>query len=432
MTSEVAILNKEAIALAADSAIKLGGGPGMEKIFTSANKIFTLSKYHPIGIMIYASAEFMKIPWETLIKLYRRKLGKKKFDTLEMYTSDFLNFLRNANDIFTEILQMNLFEGNVYGFFDMIKTLIIEDIQKIIAENGQITIDEIKEVISSNIQEHYDKWNEGDVVPSMSETSATDLIEKYGTIIDNAKQETFEGLPIDDTISNQLTGIAVNLFLKFPEGITPPGSSGVIITGFGEKELFPSLRSFLIERVVNNQLKYKEGLISEITNEKDAIIAPFAQQEMIYAFMEGVDPRYQLAIEEDLSQICDEFPEILVDNIENLSDDEKTHTKEDLKEILEGKLEEYKEKLREYRIKTYITPVLGVVGSLPKDELAAMAESLVSLTLFKRRVTWEVETVREPIDVAVISKGDGFIWIKRKHYFKADLNPQFFENYYLW
>jgi hypothetical protein len=42
----------------------------------------------------------------------------------------------------------------------------------------------------------------------------------------------------------------------------------------------------------------------------------------------------------------------------------------------------------------------------------------------------ESETVGGPVDVALISKGDGFIWIKRKHYFKAELNPQFFANYY--
>jgi len=40
------------------------------------------------------------------------------------------------------------------------------------------------------------------------------------------------------------------------------------------------------------------------------------------------------------------------------------------------------------------------------------------------------ETVGGPIDVAVISKVDGFIWIKRKHYFKIELNPQFSANYY--
>ena len=71
-----------------------------------------------------------------------------------------------------------------------------------------------------------------------------------------------------------------------------------------------------------------------------------------------------------------------------------------------------------------------MVTHLPKDELAAMAESLVRLTSFKRRVSVEAERVAEPIDVAVISKGDGFIWIKRKHYFQRELNPQFFANYY--
>jgi hypothetical protein len=41
----------------------------------------------------------------------------------------------------------------------------------------------------------------------------------------------------------------------------------------------------------------------------------------------------------------------------------------------------------------------------------------------------ELETVGEPIDVAVISKGDGFVWIKRKHYFDANVNPGFFARY---
>ncbi|MFV9630695.1 MAG: hypothetical protein ACNYWM_06465 [Methanosarcinales archaeon] len=79
---------------------------------------------------------------------------------------------------------------------------------------------------------------------------------------------------------------------------------------------------------------------------------------------------------------------------------------------------------------TYTDPVTSVVSMLPKDELAAMAEALVNLTFFKRKVSMETETVGGPIDVAVISKGDGFIWIKKKHYFKPELNPQFFANYY--
>ena len=60
--------------------------------------------------------------------------------------------------------------------------------------------------------------------------------------------------------------------------------------------------------------------------------------------------------------------------------------------------------------------------SLPKSELASMAESLVNLTSLKRKVSLQAETVGGAVDVAVVSKRDGFVWIKKKHYFKDELN----------
>lgn len=68
MTAEIAIINKSAVTFAADSAMTFGIG-GNEKIYP-ANKLFTLNKYHPVGIMIYSSAEFMGVPFETIIKMY--------------------------------------------------------------------------------------------------------------------------------------------------------------------------------------------------------------------------------------------------------------------------------------------------------------------------------------------------------------------------
>jgi hypothetical protein len=56
MTAEVAILNREAVALAADSAVTLSSETG-QKIFTSANKIFSLSDADPVAVMIYGSGE---------------------------------------------------------------------------------------------------------------------------------------------------------------------------------------------------------------------------------------------------------------------------------------------------------------------------------------------------------------------------------------
>src|SRR5271166_2359609 len=88
MTAEISILNRNAVALAADSAVtlQLPEGP---KIYT-ANKLFALSKYEPVGVMVYGSADLMGIPWETIIKRYRADLGKTRYPHLQGYAADFL------------------------------------------------------------------------------------------------------------------------------------------------------------------------------------------------------------------------------------------------------------------------------------------------------------------------------------------------------
>ena len=57
MTAEIALLNKTAVALAADSAMTV---QGTGKIYP-ANKLFALNKRHPVGIMVFNNAEYMGV-----------------------------------------------------------------------------------------------------------------------------------------------------------------------------------------------------------------------------------------------------------------------------------------------------------------------------------------------------------------------------------
>jgi len=84
----------------------------------------------------------------------------------------------------------------------------------------------------------------------------------------------------------------------------------------------------------------------------------------------------------------------------------------------------------EIKREKYIEPLMNAVSTLSKEDLAEMAESLIYLTYLKRRITFAEESVGGPVDVAVISKGDGFVWIKRKHYFRPELNQHFIKNYF--
>ena len=76
MSAGICIMNKNAIALAADSAVTIG--PHLA-IHNSANKLFALSKVAPVGAIIYSNAEVMGIPVEILIKqdVYKRQLSRQ-------------------------------------------------------------------------------------------------------------------------------------------------------------------------------------------------------------------------------------------------------------------------------------------------------------------------------------------------------------------
>lgn len=97
MTAEVVILNKSAVALAADSTVTISSGSNDRKTYNSVNKLFTLSKYHPVGAMIYGDASFMGVPWEVILKEYRRHLAADSFPTLRAYLDDFVGYVERAD-----------------------------------------------------------------------------------------------------------------------------------------------------------------------------------------------------------------------------------------------------------------------------------------------------------------------------------------------
>jgi hypothetical protein len=249
-------------------------------------------------------------------------------------------------------------------------------------------------------------------------------------LIERARKELFGKLPLTHAASERLFRIGAKLFFKLPAIASSASTSGVVIAGFGTNDVFPRLRSFYFDRVIEGHLKYKESASVDVRFETGAAVVPFAQDEMVRTFMEGVDPSYQGAISSDLSAILSRYSKTVLTDTEGLSRQGRRSLRSKLQRISSDLIERYRKELEKYRHEKHVNPIIRIVAVLPKDELAAMAESLVNLTSFKRKVSLEAETVAGPIDVAVISKGDGFIWIKRKHYFEPRLNPQFFAKYH--
>ena len=96
MTAEIAVLNKDAVALAADSKVTISSGSSEQKIFDTADKLFEISNHNPIGIMVFNGLQFLGCPLSVLIRDFREKTGE--VETVNDLANNFLEFLKTVSD----------------------------------------------------------------------------------------------------------------------------------------------------------------------------------------------------------------------------------------------------------------------------------------------------------------------------------------------
>jgi hypothetical protein len=428
MTAEIAIMNRLAIALAADSAVTIGSVSDVQagKIFNTVNKLFTLSKVHPVGIMIYGRADLDGVPWEILIKEYRKELRDQCFQTLEMYAEDFIRFLTMDTLRIPPEFQDMAFQQQSYAYLTTVKNSINQKVADKFQANCQVDEAVVLTIIDDTVSSESDKWNAASFLLSADEDFLQSIMAKYDKSLNDLLSAIFEKLPCSEANKEILKRCCASIPCK--DLFNEEQKSGVVIAGFGAEDIFPSIVEIGIELRVMQQLKYRKIKTAKISSNIHAQIVPFAQAEMVSAFMEGIDPQFKKFNEGYLSSILPKIPNLLFEVID-IDKEKRSELEGKMKAFAETLMAEYQKQIGLYSRNQHIQPVLNIVTLLPKDELAEMAETLVSLTSFKKKVSPVAETVGGPIDVALITKGDGFVWIKRKHYFKPELNAQFFSNY---
>lgn len=399
MTSEILILTPSAVALAADSAVTIGN----RKTYNGVNKLFMLSNDPPMGIMTYNLSNFSNIPLETIIKEFRAEIKKEDLTTVIEFRDKFIEFL---DELVKNELYVCSFEDRVMEFIAPL-------------DLNPIPVDEVTFVnIIRNIPNDWDY----DIFGEDAELIIENL---------NQNNEKFiNAIPNYDNFDNQ--DEILELFKKFfvyKEFLEP--FTGIVIAGFNKNRLFPSYVEFNINYLFDTKFTFKE--INDMDISGDQVhVRPLAQGDVIDTFLGNMDGNTRFKLINYVENIYGNYTINLIDAINNnpnLNDDEKQKFINEISKIevandsLNSSFVDFLDQLKQ----DHADPILASISALPKDELSNLAESLIKITSIKRKVQSDLETVGGPIDVAIITRGDGFIWTKRKHYFDGDLNPQFFK-----
>ena len=399
MTAEVVVMNRAGVALAADSAVTYGDS----KIFNTGNKLFMLAPGIPVGVLIYNISTYMNLPWEIVIAAFRDHIIERELvlETLDEYGDLFIQFLKDRAQEFATDEQQKIEVGStVSQVFDRITRAIWEHLENQVYETAtKVSEEEIEAattIVLKRVHSVYSEYPdicEGDELTEFRQC----FQDRFLDLLNQLREQYFDRLPLSDENQERLLEIC---FLLFAKRDNSPSYSGVVFAGYGSSDLLPQCKSFIIHSHICDRLRYRPDQSMGISfPDASGIIVPFAQTEIVENFMMGRHPTYYEAIRAEL---------------------EKVVSSEDSDRILQT--------AQNATGQSYTNQILEVVSALPKEELASMAETIVSLTSFMRKVSMTPETVGGPVDVAVISKKDGFVWIQRKHYFDRSDNAHFDSN----
>ncbi len=312
MTAVVGILNKRGVAIAADSAVTFPNADmtvtlnhkgdktiiSKDKVINSGDKMLRLKDKQPVAIMIVGCALLINLPWDIIIRWYRKRTDSSGFPNFQQY------------------------------------------------------IDHFKEFVES------------------------DIIPKY--------------------IKNNYTFDQVE-------------TTELVFAGYGEDEPYPCICQYTVTGVENGKLQWLSDDYRVISKERLSTIFTSGKSDIIDAIELGIQNKRIASFYKQFQNLIDDVlhqamlsPQI---DYRAIRDEIKELIKESGRKQLHNKL--------------------NAIAEYDLQKMACLAENLIKATELHRKITFQQEEVGGLVDLAVITKHDGFQWLNRKSWYEPSRGGQY-------
>ena len=427
MTAVVGILNKRGIAIAADSAVTIRRDR-KQKIENSANKMLRMSNVSSISIMIVGAASFLNTPWDVIVRRYRQKHGNLPLPTVQACIDDFFSYMTTEKIFLSDEEQKDYLNFNLRKFWDDVICAIpkIKLDQKKVVQNRKQIIRAFRARINSGIK----FFRKSEIIPEFKDYTIKQFEEYLGSMIDELfKTKTVnintpfidkDNIPSKKYPEDILSEIKKQFIEGFFSYLTygwADGNTQLIFSGYGDEEEYPVMIRVMVNHGFDNRIChyiFPED-VHAISETNPVAICPYAQADIMEAILTGIDP-------ESYHEICDDFREMFKNIINGISSD---YMFEEGYEEINANLKKVKSSDLIRQFKQYANSIreserrqwLKALHNYSLQDMAHLAENLIAMTSFERHMTFSQEGVGGPIDLAVISKNEGFVWLNRKSWY---------------
>lgn len=382
MTCEVVCLNRFGAAICADSAVSLSLS---RKAYNGFQKIIPLGSSLPVAFTIFGDADFLGAPWSLLLEAFGKGMGDNEAPHLETYLSRLIAFLESDHPLVSgEAEAEALKRWCVSGLRPLIR-----DVREAHGTPDTWT-DESWGALQAALRIQAAIF---DAVSPAADGRTNDRFAKEYSL---SERQILDALFPSATPPEE-TRQAILDYLLRREKVVSSGddSTGLIIVGYGRDEYYPRCIHLRIAPKLAGRVRYRRDKGEDISTSNQSYIGLFAQSEMAEAFLHGMTISAWGEARAILSEVLDE----------NFDEDELPDSSRD--EIVK----EFGRRLVHFNSSEYTEPLKEAAAVLPVDELASLAQTLVSLAAFRSRLSvTESGSVGGELRVCTITKHQGFRW----------------------
>ena len=427
MTAIVGILNKKAAVVAADTALTVTRGNSTRSIYYNNTKIFKLSDKYPAAVMTFSNADFMGVPLGVLINMYKDQEGDKGFKDLQGYVDNFIQFLDKERNLHDPNCQRDYLRSEILTLYGKVKDYVTEQIQSEV--DARPDYEYTDEESASIIRKYFAEGLEM-VETYVKGNNKCSRFDRYDfQRFQNYSREEIDGLMEcfrEDDIPEDMRDDFEKVLYDYLCSEFFYNGSGLVFVGYGKEDLYPSLLPIYVSGIIDDHFRYSYAEEDNvyINNDNSSTISPFAQTDVMMTVMKGVSPMFYQKFDELHQSAIDQTKQKMVEAMRAAGISEKTIAK--VQEVnTDDIIEKREEEVLDFIRKEYTDGLVDTVETFNIEDMANMAESLIEITNLQRHITSSEESVGGPVDVAVITRDRGFVWMKHHDWAPSGIDVDF-------
>ncbi|MFN3835346.1 MAG: hypothetical protein ACK4NO_05550 [Glycocaulis sp.] len=411
MTSEVLIMNRQAVALAADSAVTYGGGPD-PVVTLEAEKILPLNG--SVALMVYSRGDVLGRSWSQIAHAFRQQHGSREFETVSECAKAFFAFVDGNRKLFPEREEREEFEELMRAAF-----LTLLNHARAMASYPGAGYEDDADAFEATLElyrAHLAHDESGRARPDLEVFEALTrerFYELYGELLDQLIAEALGAFGQEEAMRARLFDFAYMIVTK-PAFLEP--FAGLVFAGLGAGDTFPVVDHHYASILVDGVMKRSHDETTQVgvNDGPNAFVRTFAQADMTHAFLRGIHPlMFDMMI--SMNFVTNEAAAEAALREAGLGPEAAGEVMEKLHQgALSSLTGQFIRATHAVSHAEFIEPFIQVVAASGKRQIAETAKSLVELNILKSNLHMTQTGVGGDVDVVMISRTGGLEWYARK------------------